>query len=92
MTGRVRTVTASIVAGVIVVFGTIGCTAAGEQSDEGAAPPVPSVAPPTVAADDLVGLDDPLFPRQGNPGYDVENYDWDLRVDPAPTRWRRPSL
>ncbi len=42
-------------------------------------------SPPTfrVAASELEGLGDPLFAEYGNPGYDVQAYDWRLHVDPG---------
>ena len=41
-----------------------------------------SPAPFQVAASELEGLGDPLFAEYGNPGYDVQAYDWRLHVDP----------
>lgn len=71
---------ASVAAGVALVSGIVGCTPAAEPDERGAGASAPSVA---VAPTELVGLDDPLFPRQGNPGYDARDYHWRLTVDPG---------
>ena len=75
--GRSRVLVAGLVAGMLA-----GCAA-----------PTPIISPvsaPTATATPAGtfgpgadGIGDPYYPKAGNGGYDVANYDLDLRYDPA---------
>lgn len=80
-------------AGVVVLL-VSGCAVAGSEQ----AAPRPRLLAVPPLPEQLVGGGDPIFPRQGNPGYDASSDTWDLKVDPeantlSPTasgcRWTR---